>query len=214
MELCLSNYLIIYLTKNAKKIIAVSPSIKNILVNNYKIPKKKIKIILNGVNSDKFKVIEKKYARKKLKIPPTKLVLSYVGRMVKSKGYNLLKKLALNFDGELIIVNDEADKYFSSYHNIKTFKYVKQSTLNLIYSASDGLILPSVSSEGMPLVLLESLSSGTPLLVANALGNTDILNPLISEKFKPNNLKELLNKIHLLKNKSPQECRKYAEKYK
>ena len=142
-----------------------------------------------------------------------KTILSFVGRFVDSKGTTFLKKVANNFDGLILIVSAGAREYFEDISNVKLYEYISQEKLNAVYSASDMLMLPSTRSEGMPLVLLESLASGTPVLVADAVGNRDIVNSNIGEIFEPDNLEDFLNKVGPAKNKSSLACREFVNKY-
>ncbi len=197
----------------ANRIVAVSPSVRYSLVERYGVPSDRVDVVENGVNLTRFTLISKQQARTTLGLPDDKLILIFVGRSTEQKGYKILADLAGRLDGTLLIVSVGADKTFNSLRNVKTYQYEDDRVLSLLYSAADGLFLPSTACEGLPLVILESLACGTPVLVADALGNTDVVNPDVGELFEPNNLEDALNKLPKLKTKLPEACRKLAEKY-
>ncbi|MEP3479023.1 MAG: glycosyltransferase [Fuerstiella sp.] len=63
----------------------------------------------------------------------------------------------------------------------------------------DVLVLPSVLAEGMPMVLLEAMASGIPIVGSNVDGITDVIqhqqNGLLSTPGCPNSLAEQLNLV-------------------
>lgn len=162
----------------ADKIIAVSPSTKNIIVNKYKIPEDKITIIPNGIDTNKFHPIDIK------KIPKS---LLFVGRLDKRKGVDFLVKsmpeiikkipdvkLYIGGKGEL---EDWIKKYIEENNlekNIKLLGFIPEEDLNKWYNKVELVVVPSIF-EGFGLTVIESMAAGTPVIGTNVDGIRDII---------------------------------------
>jgi glycosyltransferase involved in cell wall biosynthesis len=153
------------------------------------VPEKKIKVIYNGVNIERFRpatLTEKTEIRKNLGINVDSLVFLYVGLFVERKGVDYLMDLWENFinknpqaDCKLLMVGDEmlninenSAEFKENWPTIKQKSIDKGSVIFMpfsdnieeYYQAADAFIFMS-RLEGMPNVLLESMASGLPILV-------------------------------------------------
>lgn len=100
---------------------------------------------------------------------------TFVGRLSPEKGINVLLKAALNGDFKLKILGDGPlkDDVIEASRQREQIEYLglqgRESVLNTLRQ-SRGLIFPSLWYEGMPLVIVEALASGCPVVVSK-LGN-------------------------------------------
>jgi len=160
--------------ENSKKIIAVSDGVKS-SIEKLGIDTEHIEVIPNGVDSNVFRPLDKISCRKELGLQTKGNIVLYVGRLVYEKGADLLVELTkkskeLDF---VILGYGEFAKYLQS-NNVTLLHYLPRTKMPLIYSAADVLILPS-RTEGMPLVILEALACGTPVVASSIPGNNEIV---------------------------------------
>ena len=143
------------------------------LVNN-----KKVTLINNGINSNKYKfdADKRNEIRKKYKIKSNEKVIIQVGRLSEVKNHMFTIELAKNLgdeykflvlgDGELkntiidSIKNNKLDK--------KIFLLGNVNNVEDYMSASDIFILPSLF-EGLPLTLIEAVSNGLNCFVSDTI---------------------------------------------
>ncbi len=192
-------------------IVAISESIKNdLLIANVK--EEKIISIHNAVDTDRFKPIdqqEKIYQKKKLlNIENNEdFIFTYVGAICKRKGIvDLIEALKLcNFSRKVIILlighyHQEIDNFHMSLSELKNISILhidNTPTPEVYLQISDCFILPSYS-EGMPNVILESISCGVPVLLSDIPIHKQMNNDNIGIVFKTgdrNSLSEELENI-------------------
>ena len=155
----------------------------------YGILDEKIKVIPPGVNLELFRPMNKIESKKSLGLYDNNVIL-YVGRIDPIKGlYTLLDSvfnLNDSYNIKLIIVGGElnksqdlinlqnytADKNKS--HIVDFVGIVDQSNLPIYYNAADLFLLTSYY-ESFGLSVLESLSCGTPAIVSNVGGLSNLI---------------------------------------
>lgn len=138
---------------------------------------KEIKLIYNGVDESVFKNHDKRKARKHLNLPQDKLVLLFVaygGLETKIKGAHLIQHVLERLPREnvlfLSIGNVTANPGY-----LKALPYIDdEKQLAYYYSAADLFIYPSLA-DNCPLVVLESLSCGTPVITFNTGGIPELV---------------------------------------
>lgn len=136
---------------------------------------KNIKIIPYGVNLNHFSFNEKRDH-----IGPLKLI--YVGQISFRKGLHHLLKVLSTFNTDKIELtlagaynpNNTLYRKYCKFPNIHFAGFVTRDKLAEYYRQSDFFIFPTLG-EGYGLVVLESLSSGTPVLVSDLAGGNDII---------------------------------------
>lgn len=150
---------------------ACSRNVKTELIKYYGVSPNKIRVINNGVDTNKFRLMNKLECRRKLGLSENTIYALWVGRDKIRKGLdisiesikrteNVVKQMI-----QLIVVGSgvKSDK------NTLGMGKVDDSLLPLIYNASDFLIFPS-RYEGNPVTVLEALACGLPVIVSKNSG--------------------------------------------
>ena len=168
--------------------------------------KKKIHIIPNGVDTNKYKPMKKVKARNLvgLKNKFTILFISHIAFNNARKGTEYIEKLLREIDDiqniQKVIVGHQSDKWNKfKFRNLRTFNFIKDhKTKNLLYNSADLTLVPSIN-ENFPNVVLESMSAGVPVLSFLSGGLNEIINNNNGIILKSKNINELKSSILLLK---------------
>ena len=194
------------LKKNVSSIIAPSSAMMKVLLKNG-FKKEKIRFIPHGI----------KPLPNKLNVVSDKVKLGYVGRITYVKGLHILievlNELKLN-NYELHIygeaVTKEEKKYYlklkSKSKNLPIYWHGKkeQNQIDEAYHSFNLLVFPSICLEVFGLTILESFSTGRPVIASKSGGPEDLI---IEGKngylFEPNNVKSLKSILEkILKDKN------------
>ncbi len=186
--------------KLADKIITVSNASKNYVLNLGAKPNK-ITVLHNGVDLNRFKPIPNKREeiRRKLAIPKDAMVFLTVRRLVYKNGIDTLidcaniaiKKnpkvvfLAVGKGPDLTSVQAKINE-LGIQNNFRLAGFVPDEELPSYYNAADFFVLPSKSGEGLPLVALEAMSCGLPVIATNTGGIAEILHSKFGMIVAPN----------------------------
>jgi D-inositol-3-phosphate glycosyltransferase len=173
---------------DADRIIVVSNKTRD-YVRRLGAEKTKISVIYNGVDTDYFHPANKMESRKKLGLPKNRKIILSVRRLVYKNGLGTLIEsvplVARNHPDTLFVVAgkgpsrkliEDRIKELGIEDNIKLTGFVPDKLLPMYYDAADYFVLPSASGEGLPLVLLEAMSSGLPVLATKVGGTPEIIN--------------------------------------
>lgn len=183
------------------KVIAVSSDLKNV-ITGIGVPAEKVKVVVNGVNSSVFSLIDKYQARKTLKLPVDVKIILFVGNLVPVKGldylldaYNLVVSADKNV--RLIMVGDgylkpSLIKKAANYKVEVSFcGKVSHDDISLWLNASDVLCLPSLN-EGCPNVILEGMACGIRIVASRVGGIPEMVNSYDRvELVEPKDIKHL-----------------------
>jgi glycosyltransferase involved in cell wall biosynthesis len=175
--------------KDADKIIAVSNATKNYVLSLGAKPKKVV-VLHNGVDLVKFRMQPEKRGemRRKLGIPQDAVVALTVRRLVYKNGVDTLiesaniaiKKnpkivfLAVGKGPDLNNVKSRIEQLGIA-ANFRLTGFVSDDDLPLYYNAADFFVLPSKSGEGLPLVALEAMACGLPVVATNVGGISEVM---------------------------------------
>jgi len=133
---------------------------------------KKISHIYHGIDTDKFRIMDKAEVRKSLGINPDSKVLMFVAEKLKSNSWkggldlsDVVKELSHKFTGKITLIllgNTAGYKIDESKIDIVTPGYINnEEELVKYYNASDIFIYPT-KAESFGLVLAEAIACGTP----------------------------------------------------
>ncbi len=169
---------------NADEIIAVSVAAKKFISHFTDVP---VRVIPNGVDSHKFRKMNKVEARKIMGFGDEPFFL-YVGRLVSKKGlFNLLlafkdvikeipgAKLRIAGKGKLKPVLQSFTNVLGINENVEFLGFVPDELLNPLFSSADIFVLPSSFGESFGIVILEAMASGTPVIGTRVGGIEEIL---------------------------------------
>lgn len=142
----------------------------------YGVDKSRIVMLGHGVNKEEFETkLTKIQARKKLNIPSSSLVFTFVGRIHRIKGLDLLIKsfTKLKQPNSHLVIAGSDDGYLSTLKELIATSKVKNIKVlgtcfgeekAQLFKASDVFVYPSYS-EGFSLGILEAASVGLPLVI-------------------------------------------------
>lgn len=211
--------------KGVNKFIAVSQQTKNEWLQELGVTEEKIDVVYNGTNFEKFKPAENlPQLRNSWNIPADTRVISYVGRLDKDKGLELLieafalflktgKKAKLFIAGKPLL-HFSADgkecplageEYKQSLKQIAIDLGVENSVEFLghlsnptsVYQVSDLTVVPSLWSEPFGRVVIESMACGTPVVGSRIGGIPEILTgEFQAGLFEPGNKQDLANTLN------------------
>jgi len=175
--------------KNADTIIAVSNATKDYVLG-LGADSAKTSVLHNGVDVERFKPMPelREKIRKRLHIPQSAKVLLSVRRLVYKNGIDTLiesAKIAIESNKQLVFlivgtgpdfdaIRTKIDQLGIS-ERCKLMGFVADADLPAYYNAADLFVLPSKSGEGLPLVGLEAMSCGLPVMATDVGGISEVM---------------------------------------
>jgi glycosyltransferase involved in cell wall biosynthesis len=187
--------------KEADKIIVVSNATMRYVLSLGADPQK-IELLYNGVDLERFKPLTevKDAVRKKLGVPKNAVVVITVRRLVYKNGVDTLidsAQIAIKKNPKLIflVVGEGPDfaqikariEQLGIGNNFRLAGFVSDEGLPLYYNAADFFVLPSKSGEGLPLVVLEAMACGLPVVATNVGGISEIMTKDYGKIVPPDN---------------------------
>jgi glycosyltransferase involved in cell wall biosynthesis len=175
--------------KEADKIITVSNATKDYVLSLGAKPEK-IKVLHNGVDLVHFRPLagKREEIRRKLGIPQNSIVVLTVRRLVYKNGIDTLiegANIAVKKNPKItfLVVGKGPDlnsvqmriRQLGIESNFRLTGFVKDEDLPFYYNAADFFVLPSKSGEGLPLVALEAMACGLPVIATDVGGIKEIL---------------------------------------
>ncbi len=207
-----------YVVGNASRIISIGEEISEYICKKFK---KRSILIQNAVDTNFF---SPKRSNKR-----SRFIALFVGRFTYKKGIDIIVDVAKKLNKEkidFICIGDGPKmpeiKETIRKENIKNITLTgtlsDKSELRQYYKNASVLIFPSRKGEGSPLVILEALASGLPVIVKNTGGHTTIIE---DEKtgFIVENVDEMAEKVKFLKEnkdlleKMSSNAREYSKKF-
>jgi glycosyltransferase involved in cell wall biosynthesis len=176
---------------DCSRIIVVSEALKNKIIDKYPELHEKIIVIHNGINLSEYNKIDINDSMRYLNIKSENIKrIIFVGNISISKGINEIIEAAHLISSEINnfkihIIGKGNNNYIKQCkHLIQKYKLtdriifegeVQHNNIKHWFNIADFSILPSYS-EGFPMVILESLSSNTPVIATKVGGIPELLN--------------------------------------
>jgi len=197
--------------KHANKVITVSKETMKYVLK-LGADKTKTSVIYNGVDIDYFRPVNKRKSREKLGLPKNRKIILSVRRLVYKNGLDTLIEsvplLTRDHPDLLFLVAgkgpsrkliEDRIKELGIDNNVKLTGFVPDRLLPVYYDAADYFILPSASGEGLPLVLLEAMACGLPVIATTVGGTPEIIkhmkNGVLVPPRNPEAMAEALSKL-------------------
>lgn len=195
-------------------VIAIADFTRQYLINTYKIPEEKTKLIYQGTDVDRFKSTDINRAKALVQYPlPDNAapILASVGSFEQRKGHPILfEALSQLASGplpniHLMMVGDGPDeeklkemvKTMGLEKSVSFFPFTSHP--NLVFERIDITVMPSLHKEGLPNVLLESMSMHVPVVSSNIGGVPEIVtNGQTGYVVEPGDSRELAGAIRNL----------------
>ncbi len=199
--------------RSADMVVAVGPYVAQCLRTQYLIPKKRLRIIPNGVDLNDYSPNPdvRQKTRNELGFNE-KFVILCPGRLSQDKSFDMaikvLPALASKYpDLRMLIVGDgpESDNLKNLASELGVTGSVlftgriPQSDMGRFYAASDALFIPSERYEGLPYTLVEGAARGLAIITTSRGGQgaeiEDGVNGLL---YRPGNLKDCIKAFERL----------------
>jgi glycosyltransferase involved in cell wall biosynthesis len=171
-------------------IIAITGFTRKYLIETYHIPAEKVTLVYQGTDAERFRHSDSawKEAQNRYPLPRSASpILGSIGSFEPRKGhpvlFDALKELVNSSlpTAHLMMVGDGPDemmlkekvKTLGLERHISFFPFTDEP--NTIFERLDMTVLPSLNKEGLPNVLLESMSMGVPVVSSNIGGVSEIV---------------------------------------
>lgn len=181
---------------NVRQFICVSNFIRKSISSFLGLDDSRFCVLRNKVSEEKFRNIEYEEIQKfkeKYGLNKDEIVITFTGRLNKEKG---VKELLIAFknanldNAKLVIAGSyyygsgmkseyekELKKIASDIQNKIVFTgNIKYDEMPVLYAASDILVIPSIWNDPAPLTVIESITSGKPLITTNMGGIPEYAN--------------------------------------
>ncbi|MGD9015130.1 MAG: glycosyltransferase family 4 protein [Candidatus Omnitrophota bacterium] len=178
-------------TRNCQAVIPVSEVNANLLQKIYRIPRDKIKVIHNWVDTDKFAPSDssRRAYREKFNILDDTIVFLLVSFIWRPKGIRVaikaFDKLVTHLPNSLLIIAGKGPdeqflyKFISQHESIKNkvrlIGHCSLYELPLLYNCADIFLMPTLLSEGQAYTLIEAMACGLPSIVSQRGGNIETI---------------------------------------
>jgi len=166
------------------RFIAVSETIRNMLIDEHKIPEGKVTKIYNGIELEEYEPdysgeLKKKF-RMEFDIPENVYLIGAIGRMVWQKGFEFLIRALPEIEknhsqAKIIIAGDGPQRKrmeeLAQHLGVedKVIFTGFRGDIKKILSAIDVLSIPSLL-EGFPMITLEAMAMAKPIIATNIYG--------------------------------------------
>lgn len=163
----------------SSRLIVLSDAFGKILTTRYGISPERVRVVPGCVNVDQFNLpITPAEARLKLQLPQGRPIVLAVRRLVRRMGLedliDAVKMLKKRVPDVLLLIagkgrlQEELQTRINEAglgDNVKLLGFVPDNHLAALYRAATISVVPTVALEGFGLITVESLASGTPVLV-------------------------------------------------
>lgn len=178
-----------------RRLIVLSQAFARELVRRYGVPEERVRLVPGGIDSQRFHDrLTRAEARERLGWPADRPTILAVRRQVRRMGLeNLIDAtvevrkrvpevmVMLAGSGPLMNELRERIEVTGLENNVRQLGRVEDEDLPLAYRAADLSIVPTQALEGFGMITLESLASGTPVLVTPVGGLPEVVQPFAPE---------------------------------
>lgn len=195
LEMPMRRRAIVAMTKRVRAVVTRSRDLENRLIRNGA-PREGVRTIYNGVDIHTFKPMPRHVARSGLDLPPDEQLLLFVGNFLPVKGLDLLLqsfalvsartsrpiRLALIGGGPLeSVLRSQAEGLGISDRVLFLGRHGSSEVARWM-QAADAVCLSSLN-EGVPNVVLESLSCGRVPVCTDVGGIAEVVEPVLGRRF-------------------------------
>ena len=219
--------------QRATKLIVLSNAFAKELTQRYKVREEAIRVVPAGVDTVRFgRDVSKSEARQRLGWPGDRYIIVAVRRLAHRMGLEDLLEATeiLARAGKDVLVHivgigrllEELQSQIDCAglsNQVKLLGRIDDRELPLVYRAADLSIVPTVALEGFGMTTLESLASGTPVMVTPVGGLPEVVrhlsSALIFESAGPAAIADGVEEVLKGRRKLPseEECSAYANRH-
>lgn len=200
--------------EKADKVIAVSRFTKDRIARNYDVDEKKIEVVYNAIDKNEF--FSSSNCKNRLNGFNKKIVL-FLGRLTLHKGPDYFlcaaKKVLERNNNVIFIISGSGDMEHQIIEQASEMGiadkvlftgFLRNEELKRVYKMANLYVMPSVS-EPFGITPLESIASGTPVIISKQSGISEVLDHCLKVDFWDTD--EMANKIlSVLENKELEDC--------
>lgn len=167
-------------------IIAVSGGVRDFLTRYEGIPKDKITVIPNGIDTDQFQPsppTRRAEARRQLNLPADAWIAGSLGRLAPEKNFAAIARFARHLPDVCFVIGGEGMCLGEIRAEAERMEISDRIVLcggisdrPGFYAALDAFVIPSLF-EGLPMVLLEAMASGLPVVASDLPDMREALSP-------------------------------------
>jgi glycosyltransferase involved in cell wall biosynthesis len=194
--------------KRADKIVAVSQTHANEIMQQYYVSAQKLVIIPNGIDTDKFRPMDIRSLRSKLNLLDERIILS-AGRIDDRKGFDLLIKILPDIlsaygNVRLVIIGDgpflpnlkKLAMDIGVESKVIFIGKISHEEMPQYFNLGDVIAFPTYSVESFGLVAAEAMACGRPVVASKSGGLKEIIQDRESGLLaEPRNEEEVRNGI-------------------
>ena len=185
--------------RRVDRFIVLSEAFREVLVERYGVPARKVRIVPGGVDVTRFGTgHSRKVARERLGWPTDRPIVLSVRRLVRRVGLeNLVEAMQtvrLKVPDALLLIAGKGPlastlqaqiEAADLEEHVRLLGFVPDDDLPLAYRAADVSVVPTVALEGFGLIAVESLAAGTPVLVTPVGGLPEVVQDLAENLILP-----------------------------
>ena len=189
------------LSRLSDRIVAVSEFDRTLLIEHEHLPPAKVITIYNGIEPDRFSLpLDKPEARSRAGLPDAGLLIAVIARLADQKNHAALFEALKLLPGDLQAITqclvigsgplETSLKELSHQQGLDDMVTFlgERSDIPVVLNAIDLFVLPS-RWECLPMVLLEALAAGTPIVATSVGGVPEVMEqldwPLVDQSDPP-----------------------------
>lgn len=205
--------------KASRVITSVSKRCKEEIMRNYGVPDRKIRVVYNGVDLDRFHPKHRRFALAKIRalfgFHDDDILMLFCGSGFKRKGLGQAIEAMAHIPRDkkvrlLVVGRDNVGAYRSMVHKLKikdrVFFLGPRDHIHEYYAACDLLLHPSLY-DPFPNVCLEAMASGIPVVTTKITGVAEIIDhgkdSLVMER--EGDVADIVNALNILLDKGVRE---------